>query len=83
MEQSRNIKIPAGKGDKVRERSKAQRKDRLRRLMDDRLTEEISCQKLPFDMGQQEELLFELPISDEVKDQILKSWKSKIRSEVL
>lgn len=83
MERSRNIKIPAGKGDKVRERSKAQRKDRLRRLMDDRLTEEISCHKLPFDIGQQEELLFELPISDDVKNMILKSWKSKIRSEVL
>ena len=83
MERSRNIKIPIKKGDRANERSKAQRKDRLRRLMDDRLTEEISCQKLPFDMGQQEELLFELPISDEVKDQILKSWKSKIRSEVL
>lgn len=83
MERSRNIKIPSTRGDRARGRSKAQRKDRLRRMMDDRLTEELSSQPIPFDTGEQEDLLFSLPISDEVKKQVLGAWKSKIQSEVL
>ena len=83
MERSRNIKIPTPKGDRAQNRSKAQRKDRLRRMLDDRLTEELSCQPIPFDTGEQEDLLFALPLSDEVKHRMLGAWKRKIQSEVL
>ena len=81
MDRNRDIKKTEKKVDRATLRSKVRRSERLRQLMDDRLTETISSQPIPFDADEQKELLMALPLSDETRRQCIDVFSRKVKQK--